>query len=184
MGNTGSVTAHRGGDSVNMEVTNVPANTTSCDTGGVQPCRRTGGGAGKTLATSTTREVCETRQPGTSGYGTEWRNVLEKRMPRMTEGSVVEVPDPMRRRRRRRRRQRAEACRGRVGRAVVETLANSPASSGRVGRAAFGFLNAGGFCGKRDRQKLAQKLGVWPRLQLLEARIRPESQPNRGVVTL
>jgi hypothetical protein len=37
-----------------------------------------------------------------------------------------------------------------------------------------------GFRGKRDRQKLAQKLAVWPRLQLLAARISPESQPNRG----
>jgi hypothetical protein len=57
-------------------------------------------------------------------------------------------------------------------------IANSPASRGRVGRAAFRFLYAGGFCGKRDRQKLGQKLGVWPRLQLLAARICPESQPN------
>jgi hypothetical protein len=62
------------------------------------------------------------RHRGTSGYGTEWRNVPE-RMPRMSKGSLLEVVDPMRRRSRRQLRERAEACRGRVSRAVVETLA-------------------------------------------------------------
>jgi hypothetical protein len=71
-----------------------------------------------------------------------------------------------------------ELRRGRGG----NPIANSPASRGRVGRADFCFLYAGGFCGKRGCQKLAQKLGVWPRLQLLAARIRPESQPNRGII--
>jgi hypothetical protein len=61
---TESVTAHGGGDRVEMEVTNVPAKPRSWDTGGVQPCGRTCGGAGKTLATSTVRELFETRQPG------------------------------------------------------------------------------------------------------------------------
>jgi hypothetical protein len=51
-----------------------------------------------------------------------------------------------------------------------------------VGRAASDFLYKAGFCGKRDRQKLAQNLAVWPRLQFLAARIGPESQPNRGYV--
>jgi hypothetical protein len=50
MGYTGSVTPHRGGR-VHMEVTNVPANTTTSDTGGVQPCGQAGGGEVKTLST-------------------------------------------------------------------------------------------------------------------------------------
>jgi hypothetical protein len=40
-----------------------------------------------------------------------------------------------------------ELSRGRGGNPIV----NSAASRGRVGRAAFLFLYAGGFCGKRDR---------------------------------
>jgi hypothetical protein len=52
-----------------------------------------------------------------------------------------------------------------------------------VGRAASDFLYKAGFRGKRDRQKLAQKLGVWPRLQLLAARIGPESQTNRHIIS-
>jgi hypothetical protein len=91
--------------------------------------------------------------------------------------TVVEAAAPMRRRSRRRLRERA--CRGRRARAVDANPRESPASSGRVGRAASAFLYKAGFRGKRDRQKLAQKLGVWPRLQLLAARIGPESQTNR-----
>jgi hypothetical protein len=95
---------------------------------------------------------------------------------------VVEVPDPMRRRRRRQPRQRAEARRRRVARAVVETLANSPACSGSVGRAAFGFPKRGRLLWEARPPEAAQKLGVWSRLQLLATRSRPESQPNRGIV--
>jgi hypothetical protein len=40
-----------------------------------------------------------------------------------------------------------------------------------------------GFRGKRHDQKLGQKLAVWQRLQLLAARIGPESQPNRDHVS-
>jgi hypothetical protein len=47
-----------------------------------------------------------------------------------------------------------------------------------VGWAASDFVYKADFRGKRDRQKLAQKLAVWPRLQLLAARIGPESQPK------
>jgi hypothetical protein len=97
--------------------------------------------------------------------------------------SLVEVAAPMRRRSRRRLRERAEACRGRWARAVDGNPREYPASSGRVGRAASDFVYKAGFRGKRDRQKLAQKLAVWPRLQLLAARIGPESQPNRGIVS-
>jgi hypothetical protein len=70
MGYTRSVTRHRG-RRVHMEVRNAPANTTTSDNGGVQPCGRPGGGEVKTLAT---------RQRGTSAYAMEWRNVPE-RMP-------------------------------------------------------------------------------------------------------
>jgi hypothetical protein len=52
-----------------------------------------------------------------------------------------------------------------------------------VGRVASDFLYKAGFCGKRDRQKLGRNLAVWPRLQLLAARIGPESQPNRGKIS-
>jgi hypothetical protein len=95
------------------------------------------------------------------------------------DGTVVEAAAPMRRRSRRRLRERAEACRGRRARGVDANRREYSASSGRVGRAASDSLCKAGFRGKRDRQKLAQKLGVWPRLQLLAARICPESQTNR-----
>jgi hypothetical protein len=122
------------------------------DTGGVQPCGRTGGGAGKTLATSTVREVSETRQPGEDDD--RIRNRMEEmiRVPenttmrRMSRGECGRGPRPDggggggggRGR---------ELSRGQGG----NPIANSPASRGRVGRTAFRFLYAGGFCGKRDR---------------------------------
>jgi hypothetical protein len=70
-----------------MEVTNVPAKTRSWDTGGVQPCGRTGGDAGKTLATSTVREVFETRQPGENDE--RIRNGMEEmiRVPEKTNAA-------------------------------------------------------------------------------------------------
>jgi hypothetical protein len=166
-----------------MEVTNVPAKTRSWDTGGVQPCRRTGGGAGKTLATSTVREVFETSQPGEDDE--RIRNGMEEmiRVPEKTTNAADEQRGVWSR--------SPTRCGGGGGGGRGRELsrerggnpiANSPPSRGCVGRAAFRFLYAGGFCGKRDRQKLVQKLDVWPRLQLLAARIRPESQPNRGIL--
>jgi hypothetical protein len=106
--------------------------TTSCDTGGVQPCRRSCGGAGKTLATSTVTDLFETRQPGEDGE--RIRNDMEERnrVPEKTmrnaadesRGSVVDARDPLRRRRRRRQRslrgERAEA------RARSNPTANNP----------------------------------------------------------
>jgi hypothetical protein len=60
--------------------------TTSCDTGGVQPCRRSCGGAGKTLATSTVRDLFQTRQPGEDDE--RIRNGMEEmnRVPEKTRG--------------------------------------------------------------------------------------------------
>jgi hypothetical protein len=83
-----------------MEVTNVPAKTRSWDTGGVQPCRRTGGGTGKTLATSTIREVFETRQHGEdderirNGMDEMIRVPEKMTMRRMSRGECGRGPRP------------------------------------------------------------------------------------------
>jgi hypothetical protein len=120
-------------------------------------------------------------QRGTSAYATEWRNVPAERMPRKGRR------DCGRGRRTDATEEQAaiegeSSCRGRRARGVDENRREYPASSGRVGRAASDSLCKAGFRGKRDRQKLSQKLGVWPRLQLLAARICPESQTNRHKV--
>jgi hypothetical protein len=126
-----------------------------------------------------------TRQPGEDDErirnGMEERNRVPEKTTRNavdeSRGSVVEARDPLRRGGGGGRCEGRELRRGR-GRTLLRI---TPAYRRRSLRAAFRFLYAGGFCAKRGRQKLPQKLCVWPRLLLLAARSRPEAQPNRGI---
>jgi hypothetical protein len=107
----------------------------------------------------------------------EWRNVPAERMPRKGRWDCG----------RGRRTDATEDLAAIEGESLQRTQVDEnrreyPASSGRVGRAASDSLCKAGFRRKRDRQKLSQKLGVWPRLQLLAARICPESQTNRHII--